>query len=311
MSLPNDRYPKIAQVLSREDIMDLYRDLSTPMPPDLDSIPEENMVVLKVSDGESTCGMAAGFIPPGSDFCRIQTLFLEGGYRNAQNTAALIKCIYEKSGKHPGVKKTVWRYQAPPADTPDAHMKICAMAGDIPFTSKIVDHVFIMDLHEVMNIRPKIRTCDEAFLVSKGFKAVRCIDCIKERKEEIGALLKDADSELLQLSPIDEKERDEDNSFFVISREDDSICGWMICRKMEEGCVEIARLYVFQGHRKTMTGLYFGAFMLKRLGERYDRAQMKVFPGNMQVINLLRKDLGKCTRESFEKLITMEYQKKP
>ncbi len=308
MSLQNGRYPETARVISKSDIKDLYEHLGAELPGDIDNIPEKNLIVFSAGAEGMIFGMICAAVPEGADFCRIMTILLPADYRTVDNIAFLIGCICRAAGSTGKIKKTVWRYVTSKSDDLDPYLKVCSRVTGTKAEVKTIDRIFLMDLHTMIEVQPKILRRNESFMGSRGFRIVRCIDLSEKHKKEAEILVKNGDDEIKLLSPFDGMERDEENSFFVLGKEDDNVYGWMICRKKYEGCVELARFYVLSDRRKSMTGLDFGGYVLRRLERVYDRAWLKVLPENGQLLRFMRGFFGQCIKESAEKLITMTGQ---
>ena len=233
MSLPKGRYPETQRVISKEEIKRLHEGLGIALPDDFDLVPEQDMVVLRAVSAGVICGMVFGVVPPEADFCRILHVFLSEEYRNPGNVSVLIRDMYCSAHNHPNVKKTVWRYETGKPGENDPYMAICKRAGITEVKDSIITHVFDMELHGMMRDDSKLGACDEAFVLSKGFGLIRCIDAKEKEKKELEKRIEKSDHEVWLLSPFDNN-RDEDNSFFLTDRETGMILGWMICRRKGE-----------------------------------------------------------------------------
>lgn len=307
MSLPKGRYPETESVTSREAVKRLHEGFGLDVTEDFDEIPEKDIVVLEADFDGRPCGMAVGTVPPGEDFCRILKIFLLDSFRNTENTAMLIRDFYSLAHTHPRVKKTVWRYETYKSPKNDPYMTICKMAGITDVKDSIISYAFEMKLHDMMISRPKIRTCDEAFVFSKGYGLKRCADTGDDEIKELAERIEKSGTEVRRLSPFDGKERDEDNSFFLTDRQSGRILGWMICRMIDDRTEEIARMYVFPDGRKELSGLCLGGCVLRRLEDIRDRVYVRVLPENTHMLRFIRSFFGEQISERTEKLITMEY----
>lgn len=307
MSLPKGRYPETERVTSRKDVKRLHEGFGLDVTEDFDDIPEKDMLVLKAVFDGKPCGMAVGTVPPGEDFCRILMVFLSDGFRNTGNTAVLIRNLYCLAHTHPGVKKTVWRYETDKFPQNDPYMTICKRAGITELKDSIISYAFEMDLHDMMKARPKIKTCDEAFVLSKGFGLTRCIEAGDDEKKELAERIERSGAEVRTLSPFDSKNTDEENSFFLTDRQTGQIQGWTICRRADDRTEEIARMYVFPDSRSGLSGLCLGGYVLRRLEGICDRVSVKVLPENIHMLRFMRSFFDRQISERMEKLITMGY----
>ena len=193
-------------------------------------------------------------------------------------------------------------------DGADPYFKVCKGLKDITAKAEVLCHNFEIDLKKMISAQPRFKYCGEEFLQRGNLELIRCTDIDEARRGMVEAMLAGGDELMRSLSPFDGTVQNKDNSLFLIDKKKDEVIGWVICRDKEEGCIEIARLYVISDGRRKATGVFFAGYMLRRLASSYDRGVAKVMADNRPMLAFIRNVFSESIRESSDKRMVLTWR---
>ena len=133
-------------------------------------------------------------------------------------------------------------------------------------------------------------------VASLGYAFLPWETCGEEIKGKIRAMLALPEENTEGLSPFVGDEYDPDTSF-VLAHED-SVCGWVICAKFNDG-VEIRRWYIARDARRNRAGQFLGAYMLQVIQERYKAVYFEVLEHSKSMLRFAKGYLGEAIVEEI------------
>lgn len=247
-----------------------------------------------------TCGIASGTYYPQEKRFLILGLYIRREDRSKELVRAVLCELLGRARQqfHPALYE--WKYKQRGEGRDPRLSLVNGLA--LPWLSPAVRHragaLMKLDTAILRDAGMKLKHnrpyLSSEHMASMGYSFLPWRNCGEEIKGKIRTLLALPEENTEGLSPFVGDEYDPDASF-VLTHED-SVCGWVICAKFNDG-VEIRRWYIASAARRNRAGQFLGAYMLQVIQERYKAVYFEVLEHSKSMLRFAKGYLGKAIVE--------------
>ena len=250
---------------------------------------------LAVSSDEEEIGAIRGwFIPENSEFQILMMLVLPE-WRSAALLQGLIGALLAQAKRRYHPKLFFWRYTVKAGRADPTERLVQGIPG-VRAHSEPSYHRFHVRL---VGFQSGSERYPEDYLEKKGYHILWYRELSSEMKARLEERisLAEKEEELQELQPF-VGELEESASLFLLEKDSGALCGWVVCRLMASGTLEVRRWYAFPDRRAGMAGVFLIGRWIDAMVKQYTDIEFIVRADNRTMLQFCRRYF----REALEEL---------
>lgn len=284
----------VSQITEEQEIITLHQTYQLPL--SCQGKTQTGFCVLeaKIVWEEEEIGLISGNYDTTQKEMWILMIFLSKEYRTQENTRITIEQFAKLSREIYEVKRFLWRYSIEGQGL-DPYEKLFRDWQAFEWSKHIICEEYIVDFTKIRNHPHHRASYGIEKIEEKGYTLIPWNQGRKSKCDYFEALkaARSSEPEFIELLPLVGEDYCKEESFLLEDKEQHQVAGWMICRKIAEKEIEIRRWYTLEEYRESGIGRQFGAYMLQRLEQKFDRLHFYVKENNDSMNQFAKVYFGK------------------